>query len=370
MLRKPKSSRLPPKRAARTDPLSGGLERLFELSPALLCIAGMDGYFKRVNPAFHSALGHTEADLLAQPFIEFVHPDDREATLNEVGKLSTGIPAVHFENRYRHADGSYRWLLWNTTPVAEEGLLYATALDITQRKQRQRELQETQDLVVENEGRLQALAARLVVAEEGERRRIARGLHDDVGQTLLAAKLSLGELLDQDAPGERDSSAQELQRLLDRAIQTTRNLTFDLASEALYEVGLGAALQSECERAEQLSGIRFHPPDAIGGNPIPEAMRVILFRAGRELIHNVVKHSGARTAKISLSLDGSLIRLTVEDDGRGFDVARRDPRTGFGLFSIGQQLHPIGGKLEIVSSPESGTRAVATVPFDAEGEGA
>ena len=111
-----------------------GLDRLFELSPALLCIAGTDGYFKRVNPAFPEKLGHTEADLLSRPFIEFVHPDDRQATLNELRKLSEGLAAVHFENRYRHANGSYRWLLWNTTPVIEEGVLYATALDITERK--------------------------------------------------------------------------------------------------------------------------------------------------------------------------------------------------------------------------------------------
>lgn len=104
------------------------------LSPAMLCIASTDGYFKRVSPAFHKTLGHTEAVLLSQPFNDFVHPDDRQATQEEVRSLSKGNPAVHFENRYRHSDGSYRWLLWNATPSTEDGLLYATALDITERK--------------------------------------------------------------------------------------------------------------------------------------------------------------------------------------------------------------------------------------------
>ena len=335
------------------------VERLFKLSPALLCIAGTDGYFKRVNPAFHKTLGHSEADLLSRPFIEFVHLGDRQGTLNEVARLSAGTPAVHFENRYRHANGSYRWLLWDATPIAEEGLLYATALDITEQKAASE--------------RLQSMAARLVLAEESERRRIARGLHDDVGQTLLAVKLGLAEALEGEAPGERESSAREMQGLLDQAIQTTRTLTFDLASEALYEVGLGAALQSVCERAEQRSGVRFESPVGLGRNLIPEATRVILYRAGRELIRNVVKHAEARTAKVSLSSSDSLIRLTVEDDGCGFDAAKRlqsqDAGAGFGLYSIDQQLHPIGGRLEIASSPGSGTRAVVIVSLDAEGEG-
>lgn len=210
------------------------------------------------------------------------------------------------------------------------------------------------------------MAARLALAEEGERRRIARGLHDDVGQTLLALKLCLAEELEEKAPGE-------MQRLLDQAIQTTRTLTFDLASEALYEVGLGAALQSVCEREEQGSGIRFEPPAGLAGNMIPESTRVILYRVGRELIRNVVKHSGARTAELSLSSSDNHIRLTVEDDGCGFDAAKRlqgqDAGAGFGLYSIDQQLHPIGGRLEIASSPGSGTRAVVTVSLDAGGEG-
>ena len=105
-------------------PAPKALNSLFALSPVLLCIAGTDGYFRFVNPAFHKALGHGEAILLSRPFIEFVHPDDRPATLSQLRRLTNGIPAVNFENRYRHADSSYRWLLWNTISVTEEGLLY------------------------------------------------------------------------------------------------------------------------------------------------------------------------------------------------------------------------------------------------------
>jgi signal transduction histidine kinase len=222
---------------------------------------------------------------------------------------------------------------------------------------------------MEDQRQIQSLLTRLVLAEESERRRIARGLHDDVGQTLLAAKLSLDELLESGVPGSADSSMQEIQRQVNHAIKTTRTLSFELASAALYEVGVGAALQSECELAQRRSGIQFQPPEQLTGHPIPMEVEVILFRAGRELIRNIVKHSNARLAKLSLSVRGSGLRLTVTDDGRGFDssknVLRSDPTSGFGLFSIDQQLDSIDGRLKITSSLESGTCAVVTVALDA-----
>ena len=99
-------------------------ENLFNRSLDLLCIAGLDGYFKHINPMFREVLGYTDEELLSTPFIEFVHPDDRKATLAEVESLSKGSKTVSFINRYRCKDGMYKWLEWNTRPVVEEGILY------------------------------------------------------------------------------------------------------------------------------------------------------------------------------------------------------------------------------------------------------
>jgi PAS domain S-box-containing protein len=120
------------------------LERIFNLSLDMICTAGFDGYFKKVNPSFTRVLGHSNEELLAKPFIDFVHPDDVAATLAEVEKLSTGAKALKFTNRYRCKDGSYRWLQWTSHPDVATETLYAVAHDITEQKMIQQKLHDTE----------------------------------------------------------------------------------------------------------------------------------------------------------------------------------------------------------------------------------
>ncbi|TAG95453.1 MAG: PAS domain S-box protein [Oscillatoriales cyanobacterium] len=116
-------------------------DRFFTISLDLLCIVGFDGYFRRLNPAWSTALGYSSAELFAQPLTDFIHPDDREATTAENQKLINGTPSIYFENRCLCKDGSYKWLLWTASPFSEESLIYAVARDITSRKQAESALQ-------------------------------------------------------------------------------------------------------------------------------------------------------------------------------------------------------------------------------------
>ncbi len=110
-------------------------DRVFNLSLDLLEVANFDGYFTRLNPAFERVLGFTTAELTSQPFIEFVHPDDRASTATATQKLGAGEEVVGFENRYRCKDGSYRWILWSAMPDVEQNLIYAIGHDITERNE-------------------------------------------------------------------------------------------------------------------------------------------------------------------------------------------------------------------------------------------
>jgi PAS domain S-box-containing protein len=110
------------------------LERVFTLSLDLLCIAGFDGYFKRVNPSWERTLGYTEQELLSRPFAELIHPEDRAQTAAALDVLGEGQELIEFENRYICRDGSARWFQWTARPVPEQGLIYAVARDVTDRK--------------------------------------------------------------------------------------------------------------------------------------------------------------------------------------------------------------------------------------------
>jgi sigma-B regulation protein RsbU (phosphoserine phosphatase) len=123
-------------RVAASEGADIELRRLFDISLQMLCVAGSDGFFKRTNPAFEKVLGYSREELLSRPFIDFVHPEDREATVRELGKHAEGAPTTSFVNRCRTKYGSHRWLNWTSDPHGD-GLLYVTASDVTELKSSQ-----------------------------------------------------------------------------------------------------------------------------------------------------------------------------------------------------------------------------------------
>jgi len=242
----------------------------------------------------------------------------------------------------------------------------ALVLDLTERVRAEHQL-------LESRQELRLLYSELALAEERERRRIAREVHDEIGQILAMVNVRLGELRDE--PQAADARAlEEVRRQVESAIQASRSLTFELSSVLLYELGLEAALGSLAERYEKRHGLRVDfaadaQPRSSIQSAVAEDTAVILYRAVRELLRNVVKHAGAKSARVSLERVGDRVRITVEDDGAGFDAARAGESCGenggFGLFSLRQQLASLGGLLEVCSAPGEGSRVVVTAPVKA-----
>ena len=131
--------------AARRATAQDELDRIFTVSQDLIAVADFDGRFKRVNPAAQDILGYTEEELLARPYVDLVHPADRESTEAEADALAQGKPTLSFENRFVHKDGSFRVLDWTTTPDVENGLMYGVARDVTERRQAEAEVERLAD---------------------------------------------------------------------------------------------------------------------------------------------------------------------------------------------------------------------------------
>ncbi|MEA3366650.1 MAG: response regulator [Planctomycetota bacterium] len=234
--------------------------------------------------------------------------------------------------------------------------------DITERKRAEEERREYQQ-------RLRRLAAELVQTEERERRRLAANLHDEVGQTLAAAKMML-QALEQRAAGGADLAEPlaRVRELVAEAVEHTRSTVFDLSPPVLHELGLAAALESLVERTRNLHGISVTLEEDGPSIPLSEEVRVVLYRSVRELLHNVVRHAAATRAAVAVRRDDDHIRVVVEDDGVGFEPdavrGRGDFAGGFGLFDIRERFDYLGGSVDIRSAPEEGTRVTLTAPLE------
>ena len=158
------------------------VEAIFNNSIDLLCLAGLDGYFKRVNPAFMKTLGYTEEELLSKPFVEFVHPQDRKATLAEVEKLASGQDSIHFQNRYRCQDGTYKWLSWMCpAPKPGDEFLFAIARDLTELKETEEALHRSETELRDKNAALQEILGRIEV----EKQQIKEAVMSNIEELIL-----------------------------------------------------------------------------------------------------------------------------------------------------------------------------------------
>jgi len=232
---------------------------------------------------------------------------------------------------------------------------------------------QTEQKLLEHQRQLKRLASQLTLAEERERRRIAGELHDHVSQSLALAKIKLDSLHASATSPALAGSLQETCNALEKAIQDTRALTFDLSYPILYELGFEAAVAEWLnEQVCDKHGIAAEFADDGQPKPLDDDVRVLLFRNVRELLINIIKYANADKISVRVRRIEDSIEVTVEDNGIGFDPIETRTlaakRAKFGLFSVRESLEELGGRLEIKSKPGSGCKATMIVPLKQKGD--
>jgi signal transduction histidine kinase len=211
------------------------------------------------------------------------------------------------------------------------------------------------------------LSRQLLKAQEEERGRISRELHDETGQALMVLRFHL-EMLASEARNNKDQKArmQESLDLLDRTIEGLRRTIARLSPRVLEELGLIVAIHRQAELLEKHTGIQAHLnlPEKIGS--LDHDLEVALYRSVQEALHNVAKHSRAKNFNVKLSITNSRVSLLVEDDGIGF-VPRSSHQRGFGLTGMRERAAALRGSMSVRSQPDRGTRIRITFPIERGG---
>lgn len=215
-------------------------------------------------------------------------------------------------------------------------------------------------------GLLQDQMTQVVKAQEEERQRVARELHDQAGQTLTALQLGLSRIETAGPTPELREEAASLRQLALEAMHIIRNLALDLRPSALDELGLPVALKDYLETFASRTAIAAHLDVSGVQERLPAETEVTLFRIVQEALTNVAKHAQASLVKVTLAIDGTRLKLVIEDDGIGFDAERAlgaERRKSLGLIGMRERSHLLGGEMHMSSRPHEGTRLVISVPL-------
>ena len=321
-----------------------------------------DARFVYVNEAACRSLNYSREQLLSMSVHDVDLNFPREVW-PEHWKQVKERGSFSLESRHRTSDGRVFPVEIAVNYVEFEGKEYncAFARDISERKMVEQKL-------VEDGAQLKSLASQLSLVEEREKRRLASELHDQISQSLVIAKIKLDELRQSVSGAKIKKDLDEVCGSLGQTIANTRTLTFDLSSPVLYELGFESAVAEWLtEQIEKKHGIKTAFEDDGQAKPLDEDIRVLLFRNVRELLINVVKHSGAGNVDVKISRPDDHVRVVVQDDGVGFDPVQAAcasaKRDAFGLFSIRQRLEKLGGQLEIETARGRGCRITMTAPL-------
>jgi len=297
----------------------------------------------------------------AQEFYGYVHPEDRERVSRMIAQAIQDQRPYTAEFRILRRDGAVRWVAARSkfyySRKGEAERMVGMAVDITERKTA--------------EEALASLSGRLIDAQEDERKRIARELHDDYNQRVAMLANDLAQLAKNDGgTSAAADQSQSLRHLKDRVCELgadLHSLSHRLHPSTLKVLGLVAAVRAFCKEFEQQQGVQIDFGHEKVPREVPEDVELCLFRIAQESLRNVKRHSGANRAEVRLDCVDGRLHLAVSDRGSGFDSNKPAEQRGIGLRSMEERLRALGGHLEVRSRPMEGARIDAWLPLQRDG---
>jgi len=286
-------------------------------------------------------------------FVDKIHPDDRPKFFAAIARLTPESPASEVTYRALASGGTLVWLKSNGRGFFDrEGKLLRVigmVADITDVKR--------------GEEALAGMTRKLIEAQEQERARIGRELHDDINQKLAMLTVELGQL--QDDPSDVPSRAQQLRNELAQISDDVQALSHELHSSKLEYLGVAAGIRSWCKEFGERQKFEVDFKSDVS-SVLPSELGLSLFRVLQEAMHNAVKHSGVRRIEVQLSQDASEVHLIITDQGVGFDVHEAMQRSGLGLVSMRERVRLLNGTIAIESKPMHGTTVHVRVPLQSD----
>lgn len=333
----------------------GLLHQVLDLTNDMVAAKDRDGRYEMVNPSgaalfdrkVEEVLGCDDRALLGNADAERIMGLDREV-------MADGVPRTR-EESLDIGGQERKWIVttttWHDAGQSVRGVI-AIAQDVTDQDRSERK-------AVLHAERLGAMATEIVVAEEQLRRALAADLHSGLGQDIALAKLKLSTL--RDAIGEElRPPLTGIESLVDQADRALRTITYRISPPSLHDLGFLAALEWLAEDLGARFGVEILITDDDSPPVEDEVARVLLFRAVRELLINAATHAGVGTMTVRLGRIADRVLITVEDEGRGFDIEDHE-KDGYGLFGIREQLRTIGGTMRLDSIPGKGTAVTLSV---------
>jgi PAS domain S-box-containing protein len=345
---------------------------LIESTSDFVTILDAEGVVSYVSPSIEQVLGYTPAERHGMSTLQHIHPEDLPAVRKT---LSEGIPipdaTATVEARFRHKDGSWRVMESigrNLLHVPAIRGIVITSRDITEHKRVEAALRKSEAALIQSQGQLQRFTAGLLTAQEVERRRISRELHDDLNQRLAMLAVEV-ESLERDLPVSHGDVVDRLRTLRNRIgglSDDVRRTAYQLHPSTLEHLGLVAALKACCSDLSAQDSIRAHFTHRHVPASLQPEVALCLYRVTQESLRNVAKHSGQREATVALTGSKTEIHLSIADKGVGFETAAARSRGGLGIVSMEERVRLNGGAVSIRSRPGAGTRIDVRIPISEE----